>query len=189
MTDSLEYFILEFYLRQHSLMPAHHLVPTLYFGDGLILGKQCMVEWKLTKFLVNNMFNTDNKDNKWKWHRKLHKHENYLFNKSYWQEQQTVIIRDIRYVTYPVLDYMCVTKRFLFLASDSLVGRKNILIRAEGKLWVFLMIVMRMNAVLDWIKHVCFQPALWLTVSAALFFVAVWVFTAWVFATWNSSIT
>ena len=44
MTDSLEYFILEFYLRQHSLMPAHHLVPTLYFGDGLILGKQCMVE-------------------------------------------------------------------------------------------------------------------------------------------------
>ena len=44
MTDSLEYFILEFYLRQHSLMHAHHLVHTLYFGDDLILGKQCMVE-------------------------------------------------------------------------------------------------------------------------------------------------
>lgn len=44
MSDFLEYFILEFYLQQHSLMHAHHLVPTLYFGDGLIPGKQCMVE-------------------------------------------------------------------------------------------------------------------------------------------------
>ena len=104
------------------------------------------------------------------------------------QEQLGVIICDVMYVTYPVL-YTCVTKIYIFFDSDSFKGRKNILIRAEGKLWVFLMIVMRLNAVLDWIKHVCFQPALWLTVSAALFFAAVYVFTAWVFAALNSSIT
>ena len=179
MSDFLEYFILEFYLQQHSSMLAHHLVPTLYFGDGLILGKQCMVEWKLTKFLVNNMFNTDNKDNKWKWHRKLHKLENYVLARATGCHNSW---HTVCHIPGSVL-HVCYRK-VLFFDSDSLyIGRKNILIRAEGKLWVFLMIVMRLNAVLDWIKHVCFQPALWFTVSAALFFATIWVFTAWVFAT------
>ena len=182
MSHFLGYFILEFYLRQHSLMHAHHLVPTLYFGDDLILGKQCMVEWKLTKFLVNNMFNTDNKDNKWKRHKKLHKQHLKIARATGCHN----LWRNVCHI--PGTVHVCYENIYL-LCLGQFIGCKNILIRAEGKLWVFLMIVMRMNAVLDWIKHVCFQPALWLTVSAALFFVAVWVFTAWVFATWNSSIT
>ena len=122
MSHFLEYSILEFYLQQHSLMHAHHLVPTLYFGNGLILGKQCMVEWKLTKFLVNNMFNTDNKDNKWKWHRKLHKLENYVLARATGCHNSW---HTVCHIPGSVL-HVCYRK-VLFFDSDSLyIGRKNI---------------------------------------------------------------